>query len=93
MISSFEEPFLAMYIALAVASAPVSYTHLDVYKRQSYSIADLGAKYNYYYRSMFLSSSFDFAISIIFSNDCANLSSSSVSYTHLDVYKRQDHCA
>ena len=43
----------------------------------SYSIADWGAKYNYYYRSVFLSSSFDFAISIIFSNDCANLSSSS----------------
>ena len=57
---------------------PVSYTHLDVYKRQAY-ISQMWAEAMEIYRSGMFKLSFSPAMQ------------RSVSYTHLDVYKRQQH--
>ena len=52
---------------------PVSYTHLDVYKRQAIQIAKIRAVV------LYIMQSFTQGVDYI----------KSVSYTHLDVYKRQ----
>ena len=53
---------------------PVSYTHLDVYKRQVYRLhLSNGKTYDIENYSMW----------------CGSASKEPVSYTHLDVYKRQ----
>ena len=67
----------------AVLAQPVSYTHLDVYKRQSYNSGNLDQKFESgkniakNTRLMFDAKSNDGFIV------------KAVSYTHLDVYKRQ----
>ena len=62
------------YVPNITASAPVSYTHLDVYKRQHCDSNRTDGK---------LCSGQFFTISYL---KCENIP---VSYTHLDVYKRQ----
>ena len=64
--------------ALGATDTPVSYTHLDVYKRQQ----DDCVRKN----------PFNFKLSEIIENDTKEkvaLTEEPVSYTHLDVYKRQ----
>ena len=68
----------------AESAEAVSYTHLDVYKRQRFIISDLDKVYAYM-------SDVDMATTRI-NKDVAMLVKSRVapvSYTHLDVYKRQ----
>ena len=59
------------------ARSPVSYTHLDVYKRQGH-----GGVMDRFDSALFVLGAL-YAIIIIYSRI------KSVSYTHLDVYKRQ----
>ena len=56
-------------------SSPVSYTHLDVYKRQQYKFVN---KLNDTYKGV------DIDV-----DDEGSYYLNAVSYTHLDVYKRQ----
>ena len=73
---------------------PVSYTHLDVYKRQEYedTIDKISSFINYVFVIMEKDIGLEF-ISAIYSSQIRDLTSQSfliaVSYTHLDVYKRQ----
>ena len=60
---------------------PVSYTHLDVYKRQPY--------YNIPDSDSYIYVVFEQETGYMVSN-CAKLQWEPVSYTHLDVYKRQE---
>ena len=61
--------------------ASVSYTHLDVYKRQLQQLMDENPAKTEEYLDLFV----DIQMSI-FAKTCPM----PVSYTHLDVYKRQD---
>ena len=69
--------FLAFYSPLAGGIAPVSYTHLDVYKRQELRM-DIQPAFHYAGDGRLMEK--------VFSNVLGN---AAVSYTHLDVYKRQ----
>ena len=66
-----------IFMPLTLIAGSVSYTHLDVYKRQVYNYVEenysVDASLFEHYGSYFLASNND-----------------AVSYTHLDVYKRQD---
>ena len=71
---------------------PVSYTHLDVYKRQAselpeeYYIVSARAPYDMMYGSYaWYAINFDAD-----ENKFSDIGQAPVSYTHLDVYKRQD---
>ena len=80
-------------LAILVMSLPVSYTHLDVYKRQMQAYGtdairrhlDLDVL-SYYDLSAPKSVTFVCGVPRVFA---ASDDISSVSYTHLDVYKRQ----
>ena len=61
--------------------ATVSYTHLDVYKRQELSLEGHSEEQNYRHHRTILN---QFSVRIL---SCQT----PVSYTHLDVYKRQIH--
>ena len=61
---------------------PVSYTHLDVYKRQKQVVAGCNRKYVYDTYSLYRQWS-----RTARSKDCKR-NYDAVSYTHLDVYKR-----
>ena len=70
----------------ANSTKPVSYTHLDVYKRQGYQNCLDYTKMNeemQAHKEEILKGYEELSTSI---RDCFN----PVSYTHLDVYKRQD---
>ena len=58
-------------------AGPVSYTHLDVYKRQAQGMAD--QQFQQYLDNLFRSSG----------QGQSAATTQAVSYTHLDVYKRQ----
>ena len=58
-----------------IAFGPVSYTHLDVYKRQVHCVWTLK----------------NHGCEAILVNNNPETVSTAVSYTHLDVYKRQVH--
>ena len=77
----------SMVQGLQQGTVAVSYTHLDVYKRQEES----SSSKKYVFMSGTMSNSFFIAISDKFQSLCddAGYSYSAVSYTHLDVYKRQ----
>ena len=62
------------------STTPVSYTHLDVYKRQAFAFSTILRAYSL--NSGFSASPKQTAFA-------AMTCSSAVSYTHLDVYKRQ----
>ena len=64
--------------------APVSYTHLDVYKRQLYDLLLKLTNNNATLQFIQAGERFDFA-----GDSYSVLWPDSVSYTHLDVYKRQ----
>ena len=82
-------------------NSPVSYTHLDVYKRQSASVSATFAvtpDAEKYATSFLLMVFYPFNIFVSCCTDapgrmeercCIMRSLDSVSYTHLDVYKRQ----
>ena len=68
---------------------PVSYTHLDVYKRQVYALMD-----NDFFNQAVKGGGVQFRDVGVFLNGFYPLAGvirkpDSVSYTHLDVYKRQ----
>ena len=72
------------FLAAAFGCGPVSYTHLDVYKRQLFSYC------------LAFSLEFSFSWLVVHPEaSCARgpvqwaMTSQPVSYTHLDVYKRQ----
>ena len=72
---------------------PVSYTHLDVYKRQAQYIAIIGGKGARHkigalheLRTQNIGSTARLRGSIA---ECTRFAEVAVSYTHLDVYKRQ----
>ena len=65
---------------LCILLAPVSYTHLDVYKRQLYTMGDIarcsiGQPTDYHNEELLYK--------------LFGVNAEPVSYTHLDVYKRQ----
>ena len=68
---------------------PVSYTHLDVYKRQVYITFDEG--YENGYTGKMLDILKEKGVSAVFfcTYDYIKDNPDPVSYTHLDVYKRQ----
>ena len=78
----------------------VSYTHLDVYKRQlSFGGSLIGVSNNRSFESielffgvsaLILDASLDVLVVGIVSGVITTLAIVAVSYTHLDVYKRQD---
>ena len=82
---------------------PVSYTHLDVYKRQLISGISLGSVYaiialgytmvygiakmlNFAHGDVIMVGSYVVYVAV------SGMGLNPVSYTHLDVYKRQGHC-
>ena len=71
-------------------SKPVSYTHLDVYKRQGFPVrfARVGHCFAESFRPLSLLGTDSFTFP-----DCKShlFGDSPVSYTHLDVYKRQEY--
>ena len=79
---------------------PVSYTHLDVYKRQDVYVADalqipnilieIGRLREYTFRQVGEGSGKACDLDITLNGrSAAQFASEAVSYTHLDVYKRQ----
>ena len=72
-----------------IASAPVSYTHLDVYKRQVLYLLKSGCQWR------MLPDRFPNWVTVYSyfakwsATDQDGTSALAVSYTHLDVYKRQ----
>ena len=69
-------------------SGSVSYTHLDVYKRQAYTVATYVST-GWYPDKRGLVSGLCMAFTGGSSAFLAPICSKPVSYTHLDVYKRQ----
>ena len=80
-----------MCMAVAIPT-PVSYTHLDVYKRQDY-IAECLDEFISHYGT--LEEVVEHKDDIYYYPDCETMTDvayyyiDAVSYTHLDVYKRQ----
>ena len=72
---------------------PVSYTHLDVYKRQELNKAGVLEKYNVQVIGVQVDAIERGEDRIEFKKAMNELGiEMAVSYTHLDVYKRQFHC-
>ena len=67
---------------------PVSYTHLDVYKRQE-ELQEVKEKYGDPRRTQIIADEHEFNAEDFYPNDPVVITISPVSYTHLDVYKRQ----
>ena len=67
----------------------VSYTHLDVYKRQAFNLRTFGDYHDLYLLTdvMLLADVFESFRDMALRDYCLD----PVSYTHLDVYKRQIH--
>ena len=81
-----------MRLASRVRSiSAVSYTHLDVYKRQALGNLDTAKLYEEMYGSIFRAFSAVSQEEIIQAPvaQCTFVDAGPVSYTHLDVYKRQ----
>ena len=74
--------------SLSNSPAAVSYTHLDVYKRQKEHSVFFDLKHMDALKNLVNSGSFS-ADSKIKSEASGNIRMDAVSYTHLDVYKRQ----
>ena len=72
----------------AYTVGPVSYTHLDVYKRQSVDSRMIPAFFKMVFQLRFMGAA-PFSENGAVSRYAAVLSTDAVSYTHLDVYKRQ----
>ena len=73
---------------------PVSYTHLDVYKRQARAFEGMRGIPIQYYPQRGLVTALDFALTDVVAVFAMLLLATvlvrfAVSYTHLDVYKRQ----
>ena len=67
--------------------APVSYTHLDVYKRQGkHCTSHRRDSHSFIFHTHFLN---DFGNEFVYHTVTATRAVVPVSYTHLDVYKRQ----
>ena len=62
-----------------VTDNPVSYTHLDVYKRQTWNFEPIDGTARMYFNAADAIEGFDSTTEDVLA----------VSYTHLDVYKRQ----
>ena len=67
-------------------NSPVSYTHLDVYKRQAIALAVSISLVSIFMMDGFRNMLFDIIIEDL---PHVVVSPKAVSYTHLDVYKRQ----
>ena len=73
----------------------VSYTHLDVYKRQSWDSLQLLRDFDKVFALLDGKQEPDFGLARLFETSfnmlrtSKRMSTDSVSYTHLDVYKRQ----
>ena len=65
----------------------VSYTHLDVYKRQDTDGSARAVEYTYAFDDRALSFYTETAVA----RNCQKRCEGPVSYTHLDVYKRQEY--
>ena len=65
----------------AMCFIPVSYTHLDVYKRQAEDVVKAALEFPDNTRLM--------VMTVIKPAEDRTMEMESVSYTHLDVYKRQ----
>ena len=68
---------------------PVSYTHLDVYKRQDMHVGDGNWGNRNYYASKVAGSYTQACETKASPSRTVGYGSEAVSYTHLDVYKRQ----
>ena len=71
----------------------VSYTHLDVYKRQVkfidyFCIIQIGHSYHFIHKAIFREANQNLIIRLY---RIGQISGTPVSYTHLDVYKRQEY--
>ena len=77
-------------LLLPAGNMPVSYTHLDVYKRQvlplGYSFNLDGSMMYMTFASMFIAQAYNITS---ITGDLTQQIIMPVSYTHLDVYKRQ----
>ena len=86
------------FLALTAAVAPVSYTHLDVYKRQEYYRWEQWLFTRLYEQGLIYKRlgtvNWDPVDQTVLANeqviDGRGWRSGAVSYTHLDVYKRQE---
>ena len=88
-------PAFATQYPPKVAPMPVSYTHLDVYKRQGTASPTFfkpgGFKISHIVGNIDLSRNLTDQVSISIGSEARNETYTiiAVSYTHLDVYKRQ----
>ena len=87
-------PLLVILVLTLAGRKPVSYTHLDVYKRQADALSEYKvAKVNSLtvrvgVLANVMPAAFEFAFEAL-TDDTIFSGARPVSYTHLDVYKRQ----
>ena len=80
-------PFGASFFSYLDAEIPVSYTHLDVYKRQLLNIQEIKGLLPHRYPMLLVDKVIEIGPEHIVGVKC--VTNNAVSYTHLDVYKRQ----
>ena len=97
---AFTDMWNKLYTNQGTILEPVSYTHLDVYKRQELTLLDFleqaeGKNQNLADKQIALAGGGTLKFTILTSGGYGVQiqSQGAVSYTHLDVYKRQSPCS